>query len=233
MARLRRPPYTKPIPAGAEIITHKGKPHARFLDDGRLVIAPLTRKGDRIRLLSKKWYGEFRDADGILRCVPLSTDKTAAQQMLAELVRKAELKKANISDPFEDHRRRPLSEHLADYCRELEARDNAPRYVALVVSRLRSLLEGCGFRFPSDLSASRAMDWLADLRKRARPRADLPPGQEWFTAGEAARLLGIKRASVGAAVRRNRLEAEGNGKARRFSRATVETLQDRFDRGAS
>src|SRR5439155_9679362 len=34
-------------------------------------------------------------------------------------------------------------------------------------------------------------------------------------------------------VRRNRLHAEGNGKARRFARATVEALQDRLARGAS
>src|SRR5262245_46859775 len=108
MARLRRVPYTKPIPPGAQIITHKGKPHARFTDDGKTVVAPLTKKGDRIRLLSKKWYGEYRDAGGVLQCAPLSTDKTAAGQMLAERVRKAELKKANISDPFEQHRRRPL-----------------------------------------------------------------------------------------------------------------------------
>ena len=116
MARLRRMPYTKPLPPDAKIVTHKGKPHARFLgDDGRLALAPLTRKGDRIRLLSAKWYGEYRDADGVLRCVSLSTNKTAAAQMLADLVRKAELKKANIADPFEAHRKRPLKEHLADF----------------------------------------------------------------------------------------------------------------------
>src|SRR5689334_6419329 len=61
MARLRRQPYTKPLPPGAVLVTHKGKPHARFTDDGRTVTAPLTKKGDRIRLLSKKWYGEYKD----------------------------------------------------------------------------------------------------------------------------------------------------------------------------
>src|SRR5262249_53964895 len=127
----------------------------------------------------------------------------------------------------------PLCEHLADYRRELEARDNAPRYVDMVVNRLVSLVDGCGFRFISDLSASRAVDWLADLRRQGRPRAALLPGQEWFTAREVARLLGVKPASVGAAVRRNRLEATGNGKKRRFPRSTVEALQDRFVRGAS
>src|SRR5262249_1130887 len=148
------------------------------------------------------------------RPIPLSANKVAAQQILAELVRKAELGRVGIIDPFEAHRKRPLREHLADYRRELEARDNAQRYVDLVCSRLAALLDGCGFLFPPDLSASRAMDWLAALRRTGKPRGNLPPDQEWFTAQEVARLLGVKPASVGAAVRRNRLEAEGNGKAR-------------------
>src|SRR5262245_60513704 len=52
MPRLRRMPYTKPIPAGAKIVSKKGKLHARYTDDGKTVLAPLTRKGSRIRLLS-------------------------------------------------------------------------------------------------------------------------------------------------------------------------------------
>ncbi len=153
--------------------------------------------------------------------------------MLAQLVRKAELKEANVFDPYEGHTKRPLAEHLADFHKELSARDNAPRYVALVVTRLRSLLDGCGFLFTIDLSASRAVDWLARLRQQTKPRAKLPAGQEWFTVREAAELLGMKSASVAAAVRRNRLAAAGQGKARRFPRATVEALQDRFTRGTS
>src|SRR5207248_9357899 len=100
MASLFRPSYSAPIPAGAAIVTRKGKPHARFKDpSGKTVLAPLTKRGDRIRLKAEKWYGQYTDAAGELQRVPLSTDKTAAGQMLADLVRKTELKKANISDP--------------------------------------------------------------------------------------------------------------------------------------
>ena len=38
MASLRRASYTRPIPAGAVIVTHKGKPHARYGDDVRTEI---------------------------------------------------------------------------------------------------------------------------------------------------------------------------------------------------
>jgi len=47
------------------------------------------------------------------------------------------------------------------------------------------------------------------------------------------RRVHVKPASVGTAVRRHRLVAVGQGKTRRFSRATIETLQDRLCRGAS
>jgi integrase len=125
------------------------------------------------------------------------------------------------------------TEHLADYRRDLETRDNNPRYVEMVVSRLEALFKGCGFVFPPDLSAHRAADWLADLRKKGRARAELPPGKEWFTPRAAAPLLGVKMLSVGTAVRRLGLAAEGYGRSRRFPRATVEALQARLAGGAS
>ena len=52
---------------------------------------------------------------------------------------------------------------------------------------------------------------------------EIPAGAS-FTPAEAAKLLGITGAAVRAAVKRLGLSAEGNGKARRFPRATVETL---------
>ena len=232
MARLRRMPYSKPIPSEAEIITHKGKPHARFLDDGRTVIAPLTKKGDRIRLLSKKWYGEYRDASGILRCKPLSTDKTAAGQMLADLVKKAERKKANLTDPFESHSNRPLLDHLDDYRRYLEAEGNCKEYVDKTSARVRSILDGCRFVFIADLTSEKVAEYLHGLR-RDPPRPVLPPGQESFTPREmVAAIGGIRPPRLARLLRREGLQTTGgNGRARRYPRATVESLQDRLCRG--
>ena len=41
MPRLFRQHYTKPVPEGAEIVTVKGKQHARFTDGGRTATAPV------------------------------------------------------------------------------------------------------------------------------------------------------------------------------------------------
>jgi integrase len=229
MPRVFRKVYTRPIPLDAERVTQKGKPAVRFRDaGGKSVVAFLTKRGDRCRMASPTWYGTV---DG--EQVPLCTNKTAAELMLAELVKKAEMGRQGISDPYEDHRLKPLAEHLADYHLELEARGNSPRYVALVVSRLSDLLSGCGFRLIPDLSAGRVMEWLADLRRHGRPLPPLPPGQEWFAPREAARLLGVGGASIRAAVSRHRLAAEGQGPSRRYPRATVEALRERAVRGAS
>jgi integrase len=232
MARLFRQPYTKPIPPDAERCTLKGKPAVRFADDGRTVTAPLTKKGDRIRLLSAKWYGEYIDADDMTRRVPLSADKTAAQQMLAELVRKAELGKAGIRDPFEAHHKRPLVEHVEDYRRYLAAEGNTADYVAQTCSRIRAVTDGCGFAFIADITPEKVTEFLHGLRRDPR-RPALPPGQESFTPRELiAALGGVRPPRLARLLRREGLAVTGgDGKARRYPRATVEALQGHCLRG--
>jgi integrase/recombinase XerC len=201
----------------------------RYLDAAGKQVPKGTAGAKKHKEKSAKWYGRV---PGAAKPVPLCANKTAAQMLLNELVKKAEMARAGICDPYEAHRKRPLAEHLDDFRREMESKGDDPRHVSITISRLRALLSGCGFVFMADTSASRVMDWLANLR-RERAVVVLPPAIEWFTPREAAGLLGIKTASVGAAVRRQRLDAQGQGRARLFPRATVEALQERFSRGAS
>ncbi len=161
-------------------------PAVRFADDGRTVTAPLTRNGDRIRLPSAKWYGEYIDADGITQRRPLAADKTAAQQMLAESVRKAELGKAGIRDLFEEYRLRPLlcarwqskgltqdgsvcecpdGAHLTDHRRSLGAKEKEPRYVSQAIAHCIAAFTGTGARFVGDIDARQVGAWLAEFRR--------------------------------------------------------------------
>ena len=88
----------------------------------------------------------------------------------------------------------------------------------MVTSRLRALFDGCKFKHTGDLSASRAADWLAELRRKAKPRVELPAGQELFTCKELAAIVGMKSGCVSMALKRARLTGQGNGKARRYTR---------------
>ena len=172
MASLFRPTYTLPLPTNPEIVTrqHRGKPRScvRLMEDGKPAFYPLTAKGDRYRVPAAKWYGQYADADGALQRVPLSENKTVAQQMLNDLVRKAELGKVGIVDPFEQHHRRPLAEHLNDWEADLKAKGNGAEHVALTLARARRVVDGCGFAFICDLSASAVQGLLARLRKEEK-----------------------------------------------------------------
>src|SRR5688500_3599617 len=117
MPRVFRQQYTRAIPSDAvpTIIKHRktGKdiPAVRFKDaDGKAVVAPLTKNGDRCRVPSPTWYGKVGG-----KPVALCSNKTAAEVMLADLVRKAQHRKAGMADPFEGHNKRLLDDHLADY----------------------------------------------------------------------------------------------------------------------
>src|SRR5262245_21186084 len=228
MARLFRQHYIKPLPEGAQIVTIKGKPHARFSEDGRTVTAPLTRKGDRIRLLSVKWYGEYRDADGILQRVPLSTDEAAAQVMLGDLIRDAELARRGMADPSrEEHVRRPLVEHVEAYRKHLTAKGDEAGHVADTAARVKKVLDGCRFKLLADIAPGAVVEYLDGLLRQAPASPTLDPAKESYTKKELAALLAVTPSAIPPMVRRHRLRAEGKGKQRRFPRATAEALRQR------
>jgi integrase len=201
-------------------------PGARFVKSRKVKAG--TPGAKKVKKKSRKWYGRV---PGRTKPVPLSANKVAAQQLLAELVRKAEFGRAGIIDPFEAHRGRPLADHLEDFEADLKAKGNSPKQVRLKIGRIRRLLAGCGFVFFADLSASRVQQYLAGLRKNGRPLPPLDPDKEWFTRAELANAIGVKSATINSLVRRHGLEATGNGKARRFPRSTAVALRERLGRG--
>ena len=68
--------------------------------------------GEQTTMKSKKWWGRYRASNGKERRVPLAADKSAAQAMLNDLVRKAEREAAGLIDPTDDHAKRPLKQHI-------------------------------------------------------------------------------------------------------------------------
>jgi hypothetical protein len=121
--------------------------------------------GRKTRKRSPKWYGQYIDSNGIRQRVSLSEYKTAATQMLNELVRKAELEKAGIVDRFAEFRKPPLLDHLGDYRRHLESKDNDPRYVSQAFAHCKAIFEGIEARFIGELDAGKVADWLAVQRR--------------------------------------------------------------------
>ncbi len=221
---------TRTLPPDADIIQHDGKPHVRLRERNRTVLFPLTKDGKKYLRPSKCWYFEFRDANGTVKRKKGFTDLKATEQAAAEMERRVGRIRVGMIDPAEEHFRRPLVDHLAEYAAHLEAKGDTPRHVKMTADRIRAMFTGAGFVFLRDVEPSKANDWLNALRQDEEP-VKLPDGVESFTPKEVATLLGITRSSVGEAVRRLELATVGNGRARRIPRSTVEALAAKRAKG--
>lgn len=204
----------------------------RLTEGGRKVLHPLTRDGTKYLKPAKKWYGQYADAAGVTRRVPLSGNKEAARQMLAEAVKTAELEKAGVRDPFAQHRAKSLAAHLTDWERSLAANGRGSVYISQKVKRARTLVAASGVTTLSDLTADRVELALADLRTADVSRP-VVPNQPEFTKAEAATVLGVSAVAFQALMRRHRLTGCGSGKARRYPREAVMRLAESRPNGRS
>jgi integrase len=173
---------------------------------------------------SEIWYGKFKGADGKFHRKQLCGDKTASKQMLAKLVTDAKMATLGMADTFEEHRTRPLAEHLTEWEAALRADGAGEKHVAGTVGCVRRILAGCQFVVMRDLSASLLQTFLAELREQPGPAVGIDPAKREYTKKELATMLGVKPTAIRPLVRRHNLKATGNGKARRYPRATAEAL---------
>ncbi len=123
------------------------------------------RTGRRVKTKSKKWWGRYRDASGLEKRVPLAIDRTAAQVMLSEYVRRAERQKAGLVDPTDEHLKKPLSKHVADYKEYLKSKANSPRYIEGTESRIKAVCTGCRFRHIGQIAPTNVANWLRHQRE--------------------------------------------------------------------
>jgi len=73
------------------------------------------KNGKVIQKQSPYWYIDYKTADGTRKRIRAFKDKTATAQLAAKLEREAELAQAGVIDKYAEHRKQPLSEHLADF----------------------------------------------------------------------------------------------------------------------
>jgi integrase len=71
-------------------------------------------------------------------------------------------------DPYEEHHRRSIKEHVVDFRRQLEAKGNTKKHARQTCNRAQAIADGCKFERVSDLSASGVVTWLAAERAAGR-----------------------------------------------------------------
>jgi hypothetical protein len=207
MGSVYRKTATKPLPNGAEIITHKGERLARWKDrKGRNRAAPITvpQKGkyagrDRVVVEARTYTAKYRDGSGIVREVPTGCrDETAARRVLADLERRAELVKAKVltaaEDAVADHQDTPLADHINAYLTKLEAEGTSPEHQANVRRCLERITADCGFADLGGLNRGAFEHWLVGMVNHAEGYSLLSANPHRFRAGRRRfRLAAVRR----------------------------------------
>ena len=110
--------------------------------------------GKKIKTRSKKWWGQYKDALGRLKRVPLAIDKLSAQAKLNDLVKKVEREMAGLVDPTDEQRKRPMHKHVAEFRAYLENRGITEKQMMETIRKLQKMIDHCKWRRIGDLSAT-------------------------------------------------------------------------------
>jgi integrase len=160
---------TRPIPNGAEFATKKGVRLARFRVRGKVRTAPVTLGEDgseRILTETATYYAKYRDGSGVVQTVATGCrDEQAARQVLAELVRKAELVRSGMLTNDEaavaEQQAYPFAEHIDAYADALQAKGVTPLHRKDTKRYLKRLAVECGISTLADLRRDALERWLA------------------------------------------------------------------------
>jgi len=138
----------------------------------------------------KNFYIEMRDHNGIVRRFPAYVDRRQSQalgkkiELLVNYHRNREPLSKELSEWLNvipsalrnrfakigllDSKRvsaaKPLSEHLNDFYNSLLAKGTSDKQAGQVKSRAERIIDGCGFAYWTDISASRVQSHLAELK---------------------------------------------------------------------
>lgn len=200
------------------------------LDGGK---GKAVRKGTpgavKVSTRSPTWWGSYSVKQGgrrVRKYVRLSKSKNTARRMLAEIQRKADLESAGVIDRYQQHRERPIEEHVADYRDHLDAKGGTQEHIEKTIKRIERAIDATHALYLTHLDAHAISVWLATLATTPKSFVPLPDGVEWFRRDEFAAYCGVSLNTVARFTERHNLRAEGQGRARRWHRSAVERARE-------
>ena len=175
MATLYKRQETRPVPEGAAIVTHRGRPHAQWTDPrtGRTRRAPLNPAGDRMIRTADTYTVQYFDEHGRRRKAPTGcADKASAQMVADGIERDVALRRRGHIDPAQERlteaARRPLAEHLAEFRGDLAARGNTAKHVRMTNNHIVFLAAATNAGSIRDLTGPTIQRAIGDLRTDGR-----------------------------------------------------------------
>jgi integrase len=123
------------------------------------------------KVKSKEWYGRIKNAAGKwLRINLKKTDKRAAEEALAKMIRRRERGEVGLLDPHEETKHGDLAELEQAYLDHLRQRGRTEAYVSEVGRLLAALRVGLSVRAVVELDVGRVDHHLASLTSSARTK---------------------------------------------------------------
>lgn len=115
-----------------------------------------------------KWLVAWTDEFGKRKAKTAFTDYEASLELARKLAKEAALRAVGKADPFEQHLRAPISQHLKDFIAGLKSVNRAPRYVLQVEHRIQRILDGISVKFLPELDPVAVDRFLTDLAHKEK-----------------------------------------------------------------
>lgn len=218
-----RKKWTKPLPPGSKV-SADGK--QAKLPDGQVV--PLNKSG-RWVAVTETFYTRVNG-----KVVSLTPDRKSSKEMEARLQLDALQVARGLPSQLEQAEPLLLADQIDRWVADLVKRGRKPNDVQTVKGRV-GLLIRLGFETVTELAKKSAADKIEtgiDALGKSSEAVTLPKGKK-FTPAQVRHILGVSPSGLAKLVIARGIAGEGKGKARRFTRAEVETLTAHRSKGLS
>ncbi len=173
MATVFKRTRSKPIPAGAEIVDLKGKPHASWIcrKSKRKVRAPLDASGKRIQVEDPYYTIEWTDHNGQPRKKSSrSRDKQTAQRIANKLQEECAQRRGKLVNPVQERLtqqgQRFIESHLVDFEAKMRAGDRDEQHVTTTLGYIRKIAAHNAWQMAAEINSDGAHRYVGTLRER-------------------------------------------------------------------
>ncbi|WP_152050932.1 tyrosine-type recombinase/integrase [Tautonia marina] len=130
-------------------------------------MATIFKRGRDKGKKNKPYVIQYTDHDGKRQFAKGFTDKALTEQLAAKLENEVLLRKRGMIDPAQERllaiKQSPIEEHLQAFDRSLA--NNTAKHRRLTMTRVRRVVEGCGFRTLADMDGEKVVEWLNEFRE--------------------------------------------------------------------